>query len=257
MSLSPLDASHSTAAVFTPIKSGGLVEEVCKRIELAVESGLLKSGQRLPNEIEMSASLGVSAVTVREALALLRDQGLIRTTRGRNGGSFVTENSFPSEARTREKLLSLTPYEIADISLHLQAISVACAGAAALRAGPEDIASMRSHLRPEESLDEADAMFAWRREASEFMLAVAMAARSARMARELWNLQSDAGTLSMLPFEDPNFCELTATLNESITNAIEAQDPIAAEARMRDLCMAGNEWLLAEYAREADLNHSL
>jgi len=249
LSLSPLDASHSLAAVFTPIKSSGLVEEVCKRIELAVESGLLRSGQRLPNEIEMSAALGVSAVTMREALALLRTQGLIRTTRGRNGGSFVTENAFPSESRTREKLLAMTPHEIADLSLHLQAISVACAGAAALRANPADIASMRSHLRPEEPHGHPDAVFAWRREASEFMLAVAFAARSERLARELWNLQSDAGTLSMMPFEDPSFCELTASLNESIADAIEAQDPIAAEARMRDLCMAGAEWLQAEYRR--------
>ena len=55
--------------MFTPIKSRGLVDEVCGRIEQAVETGLLTSGQRLPNETELAAALGVSAVTAREALS--------------------------------------------------------------------------------------------------------------------------------------------------------------------------------------------
>ena len=67
MVLSPTGASRSLAAVFTLIKSRGLVDEVCGRIEQAVETGLLTSGQRLPNETELAAALGVSAVTAREA----------------------------------------------------------------------------------------------------------------------------------------------------------------------------------------------
>lgn len=252
MSLSPLDASHRLAVVFTPLKTSGLVDEVCKRIQLAVESGLLIGGQRLPNEIEMSAALGVSAVTVREALSILRARGLIRTTRGRNGGSFITENAFPTEARAHEKLLAMTPHQITDLCLHFQAIVVACAGAAATRADSKDVASMRMSIRPKEAPADGDPAFFWRRTVSEFLLAVAMAARSERLAHELWNLQAHSGTMSMMPFADPDYCELAATLNELITNAIEAQDPVAAEALMRDLSVAGTEWLLAEHARGHD-----
>lgn len=143
----------------------------------------------------------------------------------------------------------MTPHQTTDLSLHLQAISVACAGAAATRANPKDVASMRTHIRPKETPAEGDAAFFWRREASEFLLAMASAARSERLARELWNLQADAGALSMMPFADPSFCELTATLNGLITDAIEASDPSAAKARMKDLSTAGNEWLLAKHAR--------
>ncbi|MGA7203080.1 MAG: GntR family transcriptional regulator [Specibacter sp.] len=248
MSLSPLGASRSLAAVFTPIKSGGLVDEVCRRIELAVESGLLISGQRLPNEIELAGALGVSAVTAREALSQLRGQGLIRTTRGRSGGSFITDNSFPSAALAREKLLGLTRLQITDLGLHFQAIAVACAGVAAKRSSEDDVESLRSYIRPPEQPGEPATAFSWRLTAAEFLLEIAAVARSARLARELLHLQADVGTLTLLPFGDSGFCEKTAALSESITNAIAAHDAAAAEERTKELMTATTNWLLAAHA---------
>ncbi|ALE05015.1 hypothetical protein AL755_05125 [Arthrobacter sp. ERGS1:01] len=248
MSLSPLGASRSLAAVFTPIKSGGLVDEVCRRIELAVESGLLTSGQRLPNEVELAGALGVSAVTAREALSQLRGQGLIRTTRGRSGGSFVTENSFPSADRAKEKLLGLTRLQITDLGLHFQAIAVACAGVAAKRSSDGDIDTLRSYIRPPGAPGETATAFSWRLTAAEFLLEIAAVARSARLARELLHLQADVGTLTLLPFEDGAFCEKTAALSTAITDAIEAHDCAAAEERTKDLISATTNWLLAEHA---------
>ena len=205
MSLSPLGASRSLAAVFTPIKSGGLVDEVCRRIELAVETGLLGSGQRLPNEIELAGALGVSAVTAREALSQLRGQGLIRTTRGRSGGSFVTENSFPSPEHAREQLLGLTRLQLTDLGLHFQAIAVTCAGVAAKRSSSDDVQALQQFISPPATPGEPATAFSWRLTAAEFMLEVAAVARSARLARELLHLQADMGTLTLLPFRDPGF----------------------------------------------------
>ena len=249
MSLSPLGASRSLAAVFTPIKSGGLVDEVCRRIELAVESGLLPSGQRLPNEVELSAALGVSAVTAREALSQLRGQGLIRTVRGRSGGSFVTENSFPSASIAREKLQGLTRLQISDLGLHLQAIAVTCAGVAARRSGPGDVEALEAYIRPATAAGETATPFAWRLCAAEFLLEIASVARSARLARELLHLQADMGTLTLLPFEDADFCETTAELSGAITAAIGNHDSSTAEERTRDLITSTTSWLLAEHSR--------
>lgn len=249
LSLSPLGASRSLAAVFTPIKSGGLVDEVCRRIELAVESGLLASGQRLPNEVELAAALGVSAVTAREALSQLRGQGLIRTTRGRSGGSFVTENSFPSAGQARGKLQELTRLQITDLGLHFQAIAVTCAGVAAKRSSPGDIDGIKAYVRPEAPSGETPTAFAWRLCAAEFLLEIASVARSARLARELLHLQVDLGTLTLLPFEDPEFCERNALLSEAITEAIANHDSLAAEAHTKELTASTTTWLLAEHSR--------
>lgn len=254
MSLSPLGASRSLAAVFTPIKSGGLVDEVCRRIELAVETGLLVSGQRLPNEIELASALGVSAVTTREALSQLRGQGLIRTVRGRSGGSFIAEDALPSPARARERLQTLTRLQITDLGLHYQAIAGTCAAVAAKRAGDDDVQAMREYIRPA-GADPAPAgpggngtatPLEWRLSASEFLLELAAAARSARLARELLRIQVDMGTLTLLPFNDPSFCEQTAELNAAIADAVSRHDAPAAEARTKELINLTTTWLLAE-----------
>lgn len=248
MSLSPLGASRSLAAVFTPIKSGGLVEEVCRRIELAVESGLLASGQRLPNEMDLAGALGVSAVTTREALSQLRGQGLIRTTRGRSGGSFVSDNSFPSADRAREQLLALTRLQITDLGLHFQAIAVACAGVAAKRSSEEDVAALRDFIRPTVPAGEAATPLAWRLTASEFLLELASVARSARLARELLALQADLGTLTLLPFADAAFRERSAATAAAVADAVAAHDIRASEERTKELISATTSWLLAEHA---------
>ncbi|WP_125611217.1 FadR/GntR family transcriptional regulator [Specibacter cremeus] len=248
MSLSPLGASRSLAAVFLPIKSGGLVDEVCRRIELAVETGLLTSGQRLPNEIELAGALGVSAVTTREALSQLRGQGLIRTVRGRSGGSFIADDALPSPERARARLLDLTRLQISDLGLHWRAIAATCAGVAARRSDAADIASLRGYIRPAAGDGQGATALAWRLSASEFMLEVAAVARSARLAREILRLQADMGTLTLLPFGDPAFCEHIAELSEAVTAAIESHDSGAAEARTRELIQTTTNWLLAEHA---------
>ena len=248
MSLSPLGASRSLAAVFTPIKSGGLVDEVCRRIELAIRTGLLVSGQRLPNETELAGALGVSAVTTREALSQLRGQGLIRTVRGRTGGSFIADDALPSPDHARTRLLSLTRLQISDLGLHYQAIAATCAGIAAKRSNSGDVEALRAHIRPEGTAGMPPTAMEWRLASSEFLLEVAAVARSARLARELLRLQEDMGTLTLLPFGDAGFCERTAELSEAVTAAIAGHDQSAAEARTKHLINITTSWLLEEHS---------
>lgn len=51
----------------------------------------LAPGDRLPQEAQLIAELGVSKGTVREALKVLETQGLIRMRTGPGGGAFITE----------------------------------------------------------------------------------------------------------------------------------------------------------------------
>ncbi|GGL79677.1 GntR family transcriptional regulator [Deinococcus aerolatus] len=65
--------------------------QVAQGLEQRIHSGDLRRGSALPAERELAASLRVSRVTVRQALALLAQQGLL--TRKHGSGTFVTPPS--------------------------------------------------------------------------------------------------------------------------------------------------------------------
>lgn len=61
--------------------------QVARDLRADIESGALAPGAKLPNESELAALYGVARVTVRKALASLRDEGLVTVTVGR--GTYV------------------------------------------------------------------------------------------------------------------------------------------------------------------------
>jgi GntR family transcriptional regulator len=63
-------------------------------LEDLVVSGELAPGDKLPPEVEIATSLGVSRMTLRQALGAVEAKGLIDRRRGRFGGSFVAAPRF-------------------------------------------------------------------------------------------------------------------------------------------------------------------
>ncbi|MEO3803954.1 GntR family transcriptional regulator [Nonomuraea sp. B1E8] len=57
----------------------------------SISSGELAPGDRLPGERELAGRLGVSRMTLRQALATLERDGVLVRTPGRAGGAFVAE----------------------------------------------------------------------------------------------------------------------------------------------------------------------
>ena len=64
-------------------------ESCVERLATAIRLGVYPYGSTLPPERELALLLGVSRATVREAIGALRVAGMVRTTRGRGGGSVV------------------------------------------------------------------------------------------------------------------------------------------------------------------------
>lgn len=56
-----------------------------------IESGELTAGDRIPKEAELAAALGVSRMTLRQALGRLQARGVLERTPGRYGGTIVVE----------------------------------------------------------------------------------------------------------------------------------------------------------------------
>ncbi len=95
------------AFLFEQAKTSRAFESVIEQIELAVIQGRLKPGDRLPPERSLLASFQVSRGTLREALRVLEQKGLIEIRIGVKGGAFV--RALTTDAvRDSLALLSLT-----------------------------------------------------------------------------------------------------------------------------------------------------
>ena len=71
-------------------------EETVDRLGTAIRLGLLPPGTRLPAERELCAKLGIARSTLRQALVALGQSGHLHATRGRGGGTFVSDPLVPS-----------------------------------------------------------------------------------------------------------------------------------------------------------------
>ena len=78
------------AAVLRPVRQGNAFEETVERLLTVIKLGLVAPGDRFPAERELAAQLGISRLTLREALAELQKAGFVSSRRGRLGGTFVT-----------------------------------------------------------------------------------------------------------------------------------------------------------------------
>jgi len=66
-------------------------KEIEKQIRRLIYSKALKPGDRLPNENELAAQFKAGRLSVREALRMLEQAGLIVVRQGSTGGSYVRE----------------------------------------------------------------------------------------------------------------------------------------------------------------------
>jgi GntR family transcriptional regulator, transcriptional repressor for pyruvate dehydrogenase complex len=86
---SALSRSKSRAMPFQKIQSEKLSQSVVRQIELLILRGILRQGERLPAERELSEKLGVSRPSLRDAIAELTERGLLVARAG--AGVFVAD----------------------------------------------------------------------------------------------------------------------------------------------------------------------
>lgn len=77
--------------MFKPVKQNKAYQDVVEQIQEAIMEGSLKSGSLLPAERELKEQFGISRGTLREALRVLEQKGLIEIRTGVAGGSVIRE----------------------------------------------------------------------------------------------------------------------------------------------------------------------
>ena len=96
-----LDLSGS---VLRPVRGHHAFEACVEQLATAIRLGVLPRGSALPPERELAERLVVSRATLREAMAALREAGLVETTRGRGGGTVVTLKPRTPSARAAARI---------------------------------------------------------------------------------------------------------------------------------------------------------
>ncbi|MGN6609080.1 MAG: FadR/GntR family transcriptional regulator [Jatrophihabitans sp.] len=204
----------------------GRADQIAQRLGDAIRRGVLEDGLRLPPEPELAQHLRVATVTLREALSMLRRQGLVSTRRGRGGGTFVRR----PDAVVGHGLTEFTVLALRELGDHRRAIAGTAASLAAERALPEETDGLRRQLYRLRA-----ALTARERGAADSQLAVAIAAaaQSARLTREELRLRAEVGELLWAGVNDRDHLHIVRR-RTAIVDAIEA----ANARRARELAEA-------------------
>ncbi|WP_462402511.1 FadR/GntR family transcriptional regulator [Pseudomonas sp. Marseille-QA0332] len=212
---------------FIRLPQEGRTDEVARRLMEAIELGLFAEGQQLPSEAELALQLGVATVTLREALVVLRQRGLIETRRGRNGGSFVCAPVELPETLLLQRLRDMSGPDLRDLGDEQTAISGTAARLAAKRGSREQQARIAQHI---ESLRQAGTRLARHRADARFHIEVAAAAQSLRLTHAEMRLQAEVGELLWLEAAGGGDVAVVEQEHRAILQALTNGDAVLAGA---------------------------
>jgi DNA-binding FadR family transcriptional regulator len=223
MSTPTISEALAAATTLSPLRVPAAHEVCADRLERAIHAGMFVAGERLPAERDLAARLGVSRVTLREALARLEGSGHLVRTRGAHGGAVV---AAPDEATLRARLVARRG-ELAHLAQFRAVIEGGAASLAAAHAGPAERAALRAAL---DALPEQDPR-AFRRADTAFHLAVAHASGNPVLVSAVAGARERMFSLSdALPWEV--VLETTRAGHAAVVEAIEAGNGAAARAAM-------------------------
>jgi DNA-binding FadR family transcriptional regulator len=111
-----VDEVNVPTGLFQPMPTARTSAAIVGRLRALIRSGKLPIGARLPAERDLCEQLGVSRLSVREALRVLESGGLIEIRLGSHGGAFVTAPTAGSAGQGITDLLSTSGLSAANVT---------------------------------------------------------------------------------------------------------------------------------------------
>ncbi|MGJ6963967.1 FadR/GntR family transcriptional regulator [Streptosporangium sp. G11] len=219
-----MDELSRLTAVLRPVRAGNAFEETVERLLQVIKLGLVS--EKLPPERELAAQLGISRVTLREAIRELQDAGYLEVRRGRYGGAFLTyAPPHPHRDDLRRAVVDMGTDDLSDALTFRMAVE--CGAAQVLATTPltpERRETLREKLREVNSAGPDD----YRRLDTAFHLAIAELTGSALLAGACADARLRVtDLLNAIPVLQRNI-EHAAVQHQAIVTAVLAGDPEAA-----------------------------
>ncbi len=155
---------NDSSGAFRPIKVHRTFQTIIERIVDAIESEGLAKGDRLPNERVMADMLEVSRPTLRQALRLLENSGVLSIRPGQSGGIFVASEMVPTDVLGQK--IAHEAGQIRELIIARRMIEPIVYHMAAANGSPQEldriadaIALMEKHIHLPHMVLEADGLF--------------------------------------------------------------------------------------------------
>ena len=131
---------------FQKAKKSRVFQDVVEQIQEAILEGQLSPGDKLPPERELQETFNVSRGTLREALRVLEQKGLIEIRLGTGGGSMVRKAGAEQLTETLALMIRSGTVSLLDIGEFRKGVEGKIAHLAAGRASEDDMKSLDALL---------------------------------------------------------------------------------------------------------------
>ncbi|GAB7006047.1 FCD domain-containing protein [Nocardioides sp. AN3] len=222
------------ATLLRPVRGHHAFEACVEQLATAIRLGVYPLGSTLPPERDLADQLGVSRATLREAMAALRQAGLVQTTRGRGGGTEVTLKPPTPSARAAART---TPEQRADWldSLAFRRIIEPGAAAMVAEAGLDDKGRAQLEAAHEE-VAAATKPARYRQSDSRFHLTIAALTGSHRVIEAVTSVQAMLHEMLLaIPQLDTNIAH-SDVQHAAVVRAILDERPDRARRAMEQHC---------------------
>ncbi|MBW4056110.1 MAG: FadR family transcriptional regulator [Proteobacteria bacterium] len=132
--------------MFKQVKQSKAYQDVVDQIQEAIMSGTIKAGSLLPAERELKEQFSISRGTLREALRVLEQKGLIEIRTGVTGGSMVREINSDNLSENLGLLIRNGAVSLKDLAEFREEVEGGVTSLAAQRAGEGDVALLKALL---------------------------------------------------------------------------------------------------------------
>jgi DNA-binding FadR family transcriptional regulator len=205
-------------------------EQVVAQVRGAVFAGM-RPGDWLGTESELAAKLGVSRLTMRDAVRTLEAQGMVEVKVGAAGGLRVAQASPAHLAEALAVQTNLLGISLEQITEALGCLEPQVAGLAALRRSEEQLEELRAILEQHRSW--YSDLMRFHQATSDFHLAIAAASANGALYVPLRAMRMTEERL-FRPFEElANAAPRITRHHALIFEAIAAGDQRGAEEAMR------------------------
>lgn len=144
---------------FKKYKPGRIFQNVVAQIEKSIMDGTLKPGDTLPSEMKLKDMFETSRGTVREALRVLEQKGLIDIRTGAGGGAIVKDVGTEKITESLSLLMQYQKVTLDNIAEFREGVEGSVAALAAKKADKKDIERLKALLLRIEALFPMESAF--------------------------------------------------------------------------------------------------